>query len=97
MTAIPSTPPSAGRPSSSLHFVVGEMSGKLDQIMGTILPQLADLRAADVELSSRMTTLETLVNRWQYGFLGFISIGGVLWAILEKAPTILTLVKVLPQ
>lgn len=32
----------AGRPSNSLHFKVGEMSGKLDQILITLLPQLTD-------------------------------------------------------
>jgi hypothetical protein len=33
---------SAGRPSNSLHFAVGEISGKLDQLLVTLLPQLTD-------------------------------------------------------
>lgn len=46
-----------GRPSNTLHFVVGEMSGKLDQIMATLLPQLTELdtRVKVVELKQALT------------------------------------------
>ena len=43
--------PSRGRPSTSLHFAVGEINGKLDQLLSTLLPQITDLdgRVAVVE------------------------------------------------
>ena len=47
-----------GRPSSSLHFVVGEMNGKLDQLMASLLPQLQSLREADASLDGRVKSLE---------------------------------------
>lgn len=47
-----------GRPSSSLHFVVGEMNGKLDQLMASLLPQLQSLREADASLEARVIALE---------------------------------------
>lgn len=56
-----------GRPSSSLHFAVGELSGKVDQILTTILPQLEAERklreAGDAGLDARVTDLE--VWRWR--------------------------------
>lgn len=64
MTALPTSPP--GRPSSSLHFAVGELSGKLDQILGTILPQLAALQSADASLDLRLKSVEV----WQARMMG---------------------------
>jgi hypothetical protein len=55
--------PSRGRPSSSLHFVVGEMNGKLDQLLTTILPQLTDM-------DKRVTSLE----EWRWTSMGAIAI-----------------------
>lgn len=55
-----------GRPSSSLHFVVGEMNGKLDQLMASLMPQLASLVAADDALDVRVAALEV----WQGRLLG---------------------------
>jgi hypothetical protein len=91
MTALPTSP--AGRPSASLHYAVGELSGKVDQILLTIIPQINDLKAADQSLSNRVTSLERL----QWGFYGVVSIGGVLWAIFEKLPHVFTLIKVIAQ
>lgn len=56
MTTITEHP--RGRPSSSLHFVVGEMNGKLDQLMASLLPQLQSLREADASLDGRVKSLE---------------------------------------
>ncbi len=93
MTALPTSPPAAGRPSSSLHFAVGEMSGKLDQIMATILPQIADLKAMDAALDNRLSTLER--DKWV--FLGVIAAGGALWAVLQTyGSTLVTLIKAMP-
>jgi hypothetical protein len=64
----------AGRPSSSLHFVVGEMSGKLDQIMASLLPQLQALREADTDHDNRIGALEV----WQARLIG----GGTLLVFL---------------
>lgn len=61
MSSLPTTP-QAGRPSSSLHFVVGEMSGKLDQLMGTLTLQLASLRETDLLLSGRIDRLDEVVT-----------------------------------
>lgn len=93
MTALPSVPASPGRPSSSLHFVVGEMSGKIDQIMASILPQLQELKANDLAIEARLTVLE----RFQWIVLGVISAGGALWAVVQQAPTIIALIKVAAQ
>lgn len=43
----------AGRPSNSLHYAVGEISGKLDQLMALLLPQLSDheTRIASIEVT----------------------------------------------
>jgi hypothetical protein len=49
---------SLGRPSNSLHFAVGEVNGKLDQLIAAILPQLQALRDEDRLLGNRVTTLE---------------------------------------
>lgn len=49
---------SAGRPSSSLHFAVGEINGKMDQLIASILPQFTALREADQALDVRVTALE---------------------------------------
>lgn len=64
MTALQSSPP--GRPSSSLHFVVGEMNGKLDQLMASLLPQLQALREADKSQDERIGRLEV----WQARIIG---------------------------
>lgn len=56
MSSLMDNPP--GRPSTSLHFAVGEISGKLDQLIAALLPQFESLRAADGSLDLRVTALE---------------------------------------
>ena len=51
-----------GRPSNSLHFIVGEMSGKLDQVLAAIL---MDRQRVD-SLEGRVEVLE----RWRWRILG---------------------------
>lgn len=51
-----------GRPSNSLHFVVGEMSGKLDQVLSTLL---TDRTRVD-HIEGRLTRVE----RWQWRVVG---------------------------
>jgi hypothetical protein len=61
---------SVGRPSNSLHFVVGEMSGKLDQVLQTLLNDRA-----------RVDTLEGRVGKlevWRWKIVG----GGSLIMVL---------------
>ncbi len=53
----------AGRPGSSLHFAVGEINGKMDQLIASILPQLATLAATDADLTKRVTALEVWQGR----------------------------------
>lgn len=65
----------AGRPSNSLHFKVGEMSGKLDQIILTLLPQLTDHDA-------RITSLETKIN-WIWGGGGVIVFLITSWEVIR--------------
>lgn len=55
--------PSQGRPSSSLHFAMGEVSGKLDQLMVAILPRLEALERADQHLETRIGSLEVWRGR----------------------------------
>lgn len=55
-----------GRPSSTLHYVVGEMNGKLDQLMATLIPQLSALRDTDSDHNRRIQKLEV----WQARILG---------------------------
>lgn len=50
--------PERGRPSNSLHFVVGEMSGKLDHLVTALMPQIEALKVADQGLDSRVSSLE---------------------------------------
>jgi hypothetical protein len=57
---------SPGRPPNSLHFVVGEINGKLDQLILTLTPKLQELAAADEALDTRVTQLEI----WQGRMLG---------------------------
>jgi len=56
----------SGRPSVSLHYVVGEMNGKLDQLMAAIMPQLVSLREADHSHDQRLQALEV----WQARIIG---------------------------
>lgn len=49
---------SAGRPSSSLHFVVGEINGKMDQLIASLLPQLITINANHEALEVRVDNLE---------------------------------------
>lgn len=67
---------SPGRPSSSLHFVVGEMNGKLDQLLVTILPQLQQLRRTDEGLDSRLYAVELKMSRFVGGGMVIIFLIG---------------------
>lgn len=79
MASTPSYPTrgeaSAGRPSASLHFAVGEMSGKLDQLLLTLLPQLQ-------ALDTRVSSLET----WQGRMLGGGAVIVFIITALEAVP-----------
>lgn len=66
---------SPGRPSTSLHFAVGEMSGKLDQLLLTLLPQLNDINA-------RLSVVET----WQGRMLGGGAVVIFIITALEAVP-----------
>ena len=55
-----------GRPSNSLHYSVGEISGKLDQLLINLLPRLTDLEQADQVLEGRMAGVE----KWQARLIG---------------------------
>lgn len=68
---------SPGRPSSSLHFAVGEINGKLDQLIASLLPQFNALTQADQALDVRVTALE----RGQWVVIG----GGVLLTFIVSA------------
>lgn len=68
---------SPGRPSSSLHFAVGEINGKLDQLIASLLPQLQSLRDADSSLDVRVTALER--GQW------LVTGGGVLIVFIVSA------------
>jgi hypothetical protein len=61
-----------GRPSSSLHQAVGEVSGKLDVIMLTVMPQVR-------ELDTRVTALES----WQWRILGGGAVIGFIFTTYE--------------
>lgn len=53
---------SPGRPSNSLHFIVGEMSGKLDQVLATLLIDREEVK----DMQGRLTKVE----RWQMRMIG---------------------------
>lgn len=63
---------SPGRPSSSLHFIVGEMNGKLDTMLLEVRPALSSL-------NQRVVRLE----RWQWGLAGAGGLVGVLVSAWE--------------
>lgn len=52
-----------GRPSSSLHYAVGELSGKLDGILLRLEPRIGSLEAAGEALDHRVTDLEVWRGR----------------------------------
>jgi hypothetical protein len=64
-----------GRPSNSLHFVVGEMSGKLDQVLSAIL---LDRRRVE-EIDARLGRVE----RWQWRVIGGVSVVVFIGGIVE--------------
>jgi hypothetical protein len=66
-----------GRPSTSLHFAVGEINGKIDQMIAQLLPQLQALRDADDSLGGRVTSLER--GQW------LVTGGGVIIVFLVTA------------
>lgn len=76
----------AGRPSSSLHFVVGEMSGKLDQILLSLNPRLEALERSDTNHDQRITALEV----WQGRALGG---GGVILFLVTSWEVISHVIK----
>lgn len=55
-----------GRPSNSLHFSIGEISGKLDQLLINVLPRLTNLEEADQMLEGRIAGIE----KWQARLIG---------------------------
>lgn len=55
--------PTSGRPSNSLHFVVGEMNGKLDQLIASLLPTIQAIQADHSSLEQRVVVLEA--GKWQ--------------------------------
>lgn len=69
--------PQAGRPSNSLHFIVGEMNGKLDVLLG--------LRGDIDALDTRVSALEV----WRGRALG---VGSVIVILLGAAEVIRTYV-----
>lgn len=76
---------SPGRPSASLHFAVGEMSGKLDQLLASLLPQLDALKASDAQLDARVGSLEV----WQARMLGGGAVIVFIITALEAVPYVL--------
>jgi hypothetical protein len=54
---------SAGRPSNSLHFIVGEMSGKLDQVLMALLDDRQQTRQGFEDVGRRLAILEKA--RWR--------------------------------
>jgi hypothetical protein len=57
---------SVGRPSNSLHFIVGEMSGKLDQVLMALLD---DRKASAGKFEAVDRRLEVL-ERWRWRIVG---------------------------
>lgn len=60
-------PPSRGRPSHSLHYAVGEISGKLDQVIAHLLPRLTDIEASHAALEIRVGNNEKVLARFMGG------------------------------
>lgn len=55
--------PAPGRPSNSLHYAVGEISGKLDQVIAYLLPQLHTIREDHAALEVRVGNNEKMIAR----------------------------------
>ena len=56
-----------GRPSNSLHYAVGEISGKLDQVMALLLPRLSTIEADHAALEVRVSSNEKVLARFMGG------------------------------
>lgn len=70
MSSVSYPTPSQGRPSNSLHFVVGEMNGKLDQLIANLLPQLQSIQSEASSLEARVVVLEEL--KWRAAGAGAV-------------------------
>ena len=66
-----------GRQPNSLYFAVGEINGKLDQLIASLLPRFADLEQVDLDHETRLKSLEV----WQARILGG---GGVVLFIITS-------------
>lgn len=60
------TDDSRRRPPHSLHYALGEVSGKLDQLLVNLLPRLTNLEQADQMLEGRIDGIE----KWQARLIG---------------------------
>lgn len=68
---------SRGRPSTSLHFAVGQIDGKLDQLIASLLPQLQALAQADQDIHLRVDGVDIRVDeieRWQARIMGGVGV-----------------------
>lgn len=62
-----STPATLGRPSNTLHYAVGEISGKLDQVIAHLIPRLSDLETSHAALEVRVGANEKVLARFMGG------------------------------
>ena len=53
-----------GRPSNSLHYAVGEISGKLDQVIAHLLPRFHSIEEVQASHHERLVGLETFRTTW---------------------------------
>lgn len=58
--------PQRGRPSTSLHYAVGEINGKLDQLIASLIPQLNTIVANHDALEVRVGAVERRIA-WAWG------------------------------
>ena len=81
MPGLDTSTSASGRPSNSLHYAVGEISGKLDQVIAQLVPQLASIETNHGVLSLRVDTLE----KWQSRIMGA---GGIIIIVLSSVEVI---------
>lgn len=87
MTSVAVTSAAPGRPSSSLHYAVGEISGKLDQVIANLLPRLNEIEANHSTLTLRVDGLE----KWQARIGGGIAVIVIILGAVEVIRYVITL------
>lgn len=69
-------------PTHSVFYVIGEVNGKLDQLITTLLPQLSTLAASDEAILVRVSALENK-HSWLVGVGAAVAFIITAWEVIR--------------